>query len=172
MLIALCAAPGAGKSTVQKILHEEFDICPVDDGRVLRDIAIQCFGLTEDQVSTIDGKRSYVQFLNQEWQVRQILGEIGRSLENIFSEHIVPHLTIKKYCLDPNKNYSFGSVRRSQPEYFNEVGGLVVEIVRYGFVPKYDFDEYHGRINLTIDNNGTLDELRSQVISKFKGLLN
>jgi len=172
MFIALCAAPGAGKSTVQQILYEEFGICPVDDGRVLRDIAIQCFGLTEDQVSTIAGKRSYIQFLDQEWQVRQILGEIGRSLENLFSEHIVPHLTVQKYCTDSSKSYSFGSVRRSQPEYFNKVGGLVVEIVRDGCVPKYDFDEYHGRMDLVIDNNGTMDDLRQQIKNKFQGIIN
>jgi dephospho-CoA kinase len=171
MYIALCGAPGAGKTTVQTILKDEFGVEPVDDGRVLRDIAIQCFGLTEDQVYTIEGKRSYINFLDQEWQIRQILGEIGRSLENLFSEHIVPHLTVQKYCTDPSKNYSFGSVRRSQPEYFNKVGGLVVEILRDGCVSKYDFDEYHGRMDLTIENDGTLDELRSQIKTKFQGIL-
>lgn len=171
MFIALCGAPGSGKTTVQQILLEEFGVQPIDDGRILRDISIQCFGLTEEEVTTETGKNSYIEFLGQKWQVRQILGEIGRSLENIFGEHIVPHLTTQKHCADLSKNYSFGSVRRSQPQYFNQIGGLVVEIVKNGCAPKYDFDRYVGKIDLTITNNGSREELRQQIVNKFKGIL-
>ena len=171
MYIALCGAPGSGKSTVQQVLLEEFDIQPVDDGRVLRDIAIRSFGLTEEEVSTTKGKNSYVEIMGDNWQVRKVLGEIGRSLENVFNEHIVPHLTILNQCTDPNKNYSFGSVRRTQPQYFNKIGGLVVEIVKDGCISVYDFDHYYGKIDMIIINNGTRDELREQIVQKFQGTL-
>ena len=167
MHIAICGAPGAGKSTVQKILYDEFSVHPVDDGRILRDIAIQSFGLTEEQVTSEQGKNSYIEFLNQKWQIRQILGEIGKSLENIFSEHIIPHLTIQKHCVNEKHNYSFGSVRRSQPQYFNKIGGIVIEVIRKGCTPKYDFDEYTGKIDFTIINNGTLEELKQQINNIF-----
>ena len=171
MYIALCGSPGAGKSTVQEILSEEFGVIPVDDGAILRDIAVRSFGLDQDHVLTTEGKNSYIEVMGHNWQVRKILGEIGRSLENIFGEAIVPHLTIKKYCIDPNQDYSFGSVRRTQPEYFNQIGGVVVEVIKNGCVSKYDFDHYYGKIDVVVENNGTRDELRQQVVKKFKGIL-
>ena len=40
-LIALCGIPGSGKSEVQRILHQRYNVQPIDDGWPMRDFAIR-----------------------------------------------------------------------------------------------------------------------------------
>jgi len=171
MYIALCGPSKAGKTTVQQILSEEFGVIPVDDGRVLRDMGKLVFGLTEYDVTTHEGKAKKVEILDREWEVKEILGELGKAIEDNFHEFIVPYVTIKNHC-DDDSNYSFGSVRRNQPIFFKNLGGFVLEILREGTEVKYDFDSYDtDSVDVTIANNGTIAELKEKVVRVFGPIL-
>lgn len=162
MLIALCGYPNSGKSTVQTILTEEYGVIPIDDGRALRDIAKITLGLTEDDVTTQEGKTKTVTVLGREMSVRDYLGRIGSALETEFGDWIVPEIHAR--ACDPNKHYSFGSVRRDQGHFYRAQGGLVVEIRRDGAKPLVPADLYDpAPIRYTIFNNGSLEELHEEV---------
>lgn len=142
LFIAIVGAPETGKSTFQEILCERFGVIPVDDGRPLRDAAKSWFGLTEWHVSTQSGKRSTVEIGGKVWTVRDILGRIGDKMEELFGDAFVPTAATQPLRLDPDKIYSFGSVRKSQPRWYKARGGVVVEMVRRGFEPVNGFDRY------------------------------
>jgi len=167
MLIAICGYPNAGKSTVQWILEQEYGVIPVDDGRALRDIARITLGLSEDDVTTRAGKMRPVEVLGQEMCVRDYLGRLGEALENEFGSWIVPEIHVR--TCDPDRNYSFGSVRRDQGQYYRSRGGMVIEVCRMGAVPLVPADEYDpAGIDFTIYNDGSLDELRKAVKGIFE----
>jgi len=171
--IALCGHPKAGKSTVQTILAQEFGYDPVDDGLALRRIGMQHLGLTHDQVFTQAGKAEYVEILGQRWQVREILGELGKKLEDLFGPHIMPFMATRN--LPADGRFSFGSVRKSQGAFFKALGGVVIE-VRNPIAPPspYAFDKFDASlVDQVIDNDAQargleleagLMDLRAKVI--------
>src|SRR4051812_40419106 len=104
-LIALCGHPKSGKSLVQKILLERFDVQPVDDGRALRKFAVDNLGPTWDQVLTQEGKASHIELLGRRWQVREILGELGNRFEAMFGKDVMPFMACQN--LVGRASYSF-----------------------------------------------------------------
>lgn len=139
--IALCGHPKAGKSTVQEILHQNFNVIPVDDGGPLRKIAMEYLGCTYDQVYTQPGKLEYVDILDRSWQVRKILGELGNAFEEKFGGDVIPLMVCNS--LKTPGPFSFGSVRREQGAYYKERGGVVIGIVNPLAEPSpYEFDRF------------------------------
>lgn len=124
--IGLCGNPKAGKSLVQEILQERYGYTPVDDGHVLREFAVEKLGLSWDDVQTQAGKAGYTEILGKNWQNRDILGTLGAQLEDMFGEHIMPFIATRN--LANNGRFSFGSVRKSQGQFYRDQGGLVVEV--------------------------------------------
>jgi hypothetical protein len=59
-LIAFCGYPECGKSMLQNITEELWGYAPRDDARILRDAAKRLYGLSEDDVSTQDGKKRLI----------------------------------------------------------------------------------------------------------------
>lgn len=169
-LIGLCGHPKSGKSEVQRILAEEYGIIPVDDGFVLRKFAVDNLGLTWDDVMTQEGKANYTRILGRDWQNRDILGTLGKKLEDMFGEHIMPMIAVN--ACDPDGFYSFGSVRKTQGHYYNQRGGVVIEVIRPGALPSgYDFDKYdQSAVKRTILNDGSLEDLRVEVIRTIESL--
>src|SRR5687768_10641087 len=92
--IALCGNPLSGKSTAQRLLHNSLGYVPVDDGRPLRDIAVDYLGLTEAQVTTQAGKLETVSLNGRDWIVRDILGEIGNAFEEKFGGDVIPLMAL------------------------------------------------------------------------------
>jgi hypothetical protein len=138
--IGLCGNPKSGKSEVQKILEDSYGVRPIDDGWHLRRIAVDDLGLTWEQVSTQEGKASYVEILGKRWQVRDILGSLGKKLEDLMGEHIMPHMACQGLDLG-DCSYSFGSVRKTQGAYYKARGGIILGIVNPLAGPSmYDFD--------------------------------
>jgi hypothetical protein len=154
LLVGLCGYPKVGKSTVQNILREDYGLIPVDDGRPLRDIGKLLFGLSEEHVTTQEGKASYVEIEGKTWQVRDILGTLGDLFENTFGQQTIPTACIRQsiasWKVQPDESrpyyyrgYSFGSVRKVQGKSYRDAGGEVIEITRAGCGPSgYAFDEY------------------------------
>jgi hypothetical protein len=153
-LIALCGNPGSGKSEAQKFLNNAFGYQPVDDGEALRDFAISHFGLSIKDVYTQEGKDRYTEIANERWQNRNILGTLGKQLEEAFGEHIMPWMATRK--LNPHKRYSFGSVRKTQGAFFKQLGGIVIEIQNPDApASPYEFDRYDQTyVDATIINDG------------------
>lgn len=140
-LIALCGNPGSGKSTVQKILCEEFSYLPVDDGYCLRDFAMRHCGLTHDQVYTQAGKLETVEIAGKKWIVRDFLGQLGNRVEDLMGPMGIPFMAVTSK--NPDHYLSFGSVRRDQGAYYKSLGGIVIEIANPDAGPSaYEFDRY------------------------------
>jgi len=155
--IALCGHPLSGKSTVQGILRDEFNVVPVDDGQVLRKFLMETFGLTQAQVSTQEGKLEKVTILGREWQVRELLGEFGNALEAMFGAHIMPFMAVRSTIGQPATScFSFGSVRRDQGLYYKQLGGLVIGIANpKAKQPKFEFDRFDPAVvDVWINNDG------------------
>tara|TARA_Y100000815_G_scaffold275358_2_gene313057 strand:+ start:597 stop:1148 length:552 start_codon:yes stop_codon:yes gene_type:complete len=139
---ALCGAPESGKSEVQKILHQEFNVRPVDDKRGLRDAAKVLYGLSEDDVSTQAGKKKLITIGSKTKTVREILGELGEYLEENDPLHF-PRMARRMAELNhPGERVSFGSVRMNQGLLFKDEQSLVIEVKRPGFSPRNNFDLY------------------------------
>lgn len=152
--IALCGHPTSGKSTAQTILQEKFDYEPIDDGFPLREFAVNNLGLSWDDVKTQEGKLRRTEILGRDWQNREILGEFGNKLEEMFGENIMPFMSMARTV--PGVNYSFGSVRRDQGKFVQANGGIVIEIVNPLATPsKFEFDSYDASIvNYQVINDG------------------
>lgn len=161
--IALCGLPGSGKSTVQEILRSNHGVYPVDDGWPLRDICVRYLNLSTQQVCSQEGKKEFVDILDKNWQVREILGEMGNRLEAMFGEHIIPFMVTNS--LVGNGPYSFGSCRKSQGWFYKSLGGIVIEVRRPGIAPSpFAFDRFDAdAVDYVIENNGSIEDLPAAV---------
>lgn len=167
--IGLCGDPGAGKTEAQKILQEEFDYRPVDDGHVLREFAVEKLGLSWDDVQTQDGKKRFTEILGKKWQNRDILGTLGKQLEDMFGEEIMPFIATRN--INSKLRYCFGSVRKTQGHFFRREGGLVIQIANPDASPSpYDFDWFDPTAVDIIINNDGLSRFDGDVVSAREDL--
>ncbi len=164
--IALCGNPKAGKSEVQNILLSQYGVTPVDDGLVLREFCVKNLGLTWDDVQTQEGKARHTTVLDKHWQNRDLLGTLGKQLEDMFGEHIMPYIATRR-CADGH-SYSFGSVRKTQGQFFREAGGVVVGIRNPVAAPSgFDFDKFdESLVDYWIHNDA-----QSRGLSRLEGLM-
>lgn len=140
--IAICGYPNSGKTTIQNIMKEKYGVIPVDDGGVLREIAMKYFSLSWADVHTQEGKLNHTTICGKKWQNRDILGTLGNKLEEMFGDQALPWLTLNRLNIQPGQLYSFGSVRKNQGITYKKAGGIVIEMVRPGCSPNYEFDKY------------------------------
>lgn len=195
MIVALCGYPKSGKSTVQEILSRRFGLVPFDDGRVLRQHCMELFGLTEEDVTTQEGKARVTEIQGVKWENRKIIGEYGNALESLFGPLTVPNWALKtvfehwenrpeevrpggRFHLRDNglptvMGYSFGSVRREQGKAYRAAGGFVIEILREGIAPTGNiWDEYDRRlVTHTFYNDMAMDELEEAFCRFFESIL-
>lgn len=169
-IIALCGFPQAGKTTVQKILADLYDVVPLDDGLPLREIAVQYLGLTHEQVTTQEGKAKTVDLNGTPWIVRDVLGQIGNALEEKFGGDVIPLMAVNRFGLDdpagPNRHQSvsFASVRRQQGWFWRKRGALVIEVRRPGAGMGAEFNRYDAHAaRYTLDNSGSEADLAEDV---------
>lgn len=149
--IVLCAQPQAGKSLAQDLLKNLHGYQAVDTGGPLRKIAVDHLGLTWDQVTTQEGKASFVEILGKRWQVRDILGELGKRLEEMFGTDILAFMATSSL---PEGRYSFVA-RRDQAHFYKSRGGLVIGL-RNPIVETspYDFDQFdESAVDIWITND-------------------
>ncbi len=179
-LIALCGAPGSGKTTTQRLLTELFGIEPVDDGDIIRRHVMDLTGLTPDDVYSQEGKLRHVTVFGKKWQVRQLLGEYGNLVEALLGDEAIPEIAIRSVLRQnvtpsgqfwgDNKSpngYSFGSVRRQQGAAYKRAGGVVVEVLSgLKEASEWEFDSYdRSLVDFTIHNPGTsLEGLRRAIL--------
>lgn len=185
-LIALCGAPGAGKSEVQQYLQQHYGVMSVDDGSPLRDFAVRHLGLSTWDVTTQDGKASLRNFPGGRYMlVREALGELGNRIEEVFGPDAIPAMAVNwamrdaksrntapGYMGGPEFVYCFGSVRRQQGSFYKRHGAVVVEIKRPGHEPVNEFDRYDASLaDFTINNDSTLEALNARIEFHFGPML-
>ncbi|MCK1543400.1 hypothetical protein IVB12_15900 [Bradyrhizobium sp. 179] len=163
--IAFCGIPKSGKSLVQEILLQNYGVQPVDDGAILREIAIKHFGASQAQVETQEGKATLAHWPNGDAMIdvatgqhmtwRQVLGQLGNRLESLFGKYVMPMTACARLGNQPGP-FSFGSVRRDQGRYYQQHGGIIVEIVNPQAQPTgNEFDTYDASIcDYRIMNDG------------------
>lgn len=140
-LIALVGLPGSGKTEVQRLLETRHGAVLVDDAWPMRQFAIRHLGLAFDDVTTASGKSRSTEICGRVWGHRVLLGQIGRKLEELFGEDILPWIATRD--LKPEESYVFASVRMGQPWFYRRLGGVVVEVVNpLVTAPAYAFDDY------------------------------
>lgn len=151
-LICLVGNPQAGKTLVQEILQRDYGVIPVDDGHPLRDFAMRHFGLSQDDCYTQAGKKRTTEICGVEWENRKILGELGAALEKTFGDFIMPWMATRALC--GNQTYSFGSVRRDQPLFYDDKGAVIIEIQNPSARPTgNEWDEYNDScVDYVIEN--------------------
>lgn len=169
-IIALCGYPKVGKSTVQKILADLYDVVPLDDGLPLREIAVSYLGLTHEQVATQEGKAETVDINGTPWIVRDVLGQIGNAFEEKFGGDVIPLMAVNRFGLDRTgsierrQSVSFASVRRQQGWFWRRRGALVIEVRRPGAEMGAEFNAYDPvAAHCAILNDGSLDDLSERV---------
>jgi hypothetical protein len=158
-LIALCGNPDSGKSTAAELLRDHYGYEIADDGAPARQIAMDYFGLSHDQVYTQAGKLEFIPINNRRWQVRDVLGQLLNVFEHTFGMDIVPQMVMRGF--DPEKRYVMPSVRRNQGLYWRAQGALVIEVVNPAAPPSpYEFDAFNPEaVQERVNNNGLFREL-------------
>lgn len=169
LLIALCGAPGSGKTEIQRILNKYFGIMPIDDGYPLRLLAVSGLGVSMDDCLSQDGKAKRVALGSRNEEIRWWLGEFGKALESHFGENIIPEMALeatRRLKIDSDTmGFSFGSVRRNQARVYTNAGGFVFYVERPMKSGLYDFDKniYIPDDAILIKNDGMLDDLHTKV---------
>lgn len=161
IMIGLCGRPRTGKGQVRSVLESRCGFRWVDTKQPLVDAAIALTGLQRNEYTSQDGKDSEYKGI----QLRKVMGEIGKSVEELFGENHLVNLAIERErngC-GPKTRLVFDALRRNQPIDFP---GYVVEVVSdRGIDTGYDFDEYSkDKIDYTIYNNGSLGDLERNII--------
>lgn len=166
-LIALCGAPLCGKSEVQRVLHQRFNVQPIDDGWPLRDFAIRHCGARILDVVTQAGKAQVFEFPGGKRMVmREFLGEFGNAVEAILGPDAIPAMALNAVKRERGTfpGFSFSSVRRKQGCYLKKQGVKIVEVTRPGVKVVYDFDKYDRKcVDITIENTGSVEDLEAAV---------
>jgi hypothetical protein len=144
--IAICGNPTSGKTEVSKILQRKYGFTELDSGRPLREIGMNYFGLTRDQVYTQAGKLEFVEILGKRMQVREFLGEVGNRFEEMFGAEVsayMVHQSISPAILKSGRSFVDASCRKSQGYYWQRQGAAVIEVTSPTAGPsKYKFDLY------------------------------
>lgn len=180
--IALCGQPGHGKTTVQNLLFDRFEVEPIDDGQVLREATAALTGADLDDLQTQEGKTGLFTICGQELQRRDFLGWLGNCMEGRFGTGFMPEQAMRiaeeaageALALYGHRvvAFSFGSVRKDQGRHYKARGGAVIEVVdpRKPTSP-YDFDQYdRSLVDFTILNDGDLDDLERSVVAAIHAL--
>jgi hypothetical protein len=167
VLIALCGAPGCGKSEVQRYLHQRYNVQPIDDGWPMRDFAVRHCGARLLDVVTQAGKAQTYSFPGGKvMTMREFLGQMGNAIEAILGPDAIPAMALEAIKRERGQfpGFSFSSVRRKQGIYLKKHGAKVVEVVRKGVKVINEFDQYDRRCaDITIENNGSVEDLEAAV---------
>jgi len=179
-LIGICGHPLHGKTTVQNMIERAFEAHSIDTGDFLRQKAVELFKLSWEDVSTQEGKLRVLGIDPQgnDVTVRKLLGDLGKLYEARFGRDYVTQVAIEKADAIgqayPGTIVTLGGVRMTQGQAVQKAGGFMIEVVdpRKPRSP-HDFDQYDPRfIDAHILNDGTLDNLRANVVRIVNSLVN
>ena len=190
MLIGICGLIGSGKDTVAQNLIDNHNFVKISFADKLKDAVASMFSWDRD---LLDGKtdksRAWREQVDQYWTQetgreitpRLVLQEFGTEcMRDGFYDGIWVSLTKKHIIDNPNTHFVIPDVRfPNEAKMLYEVGGQVWRVKRgqdpiwfriyqdVGVEPKdvhaSEWAWAHTKFTHTIDNNGTLLDLKSQV---------
>ena len=167
--VAICGWPKSGKDEVARMLEDEFNGVVVDDGAILRETLPILLGIDPMLPYSQNGKATRVSVGDRSEQVREGLGELGNWLEDRYGPYIMPIRAMQTAQeKHPDANfYIYPSVRKEQGRAYKMAGGVVIEVARPGVGDSgNEFDCYDRKlVDITLTNDGTLDDLRALVKS-------
>lgn len=171
MIIGITGRMQHGKDTLAKMIKEikkEYQIIHFADP--LKDMCKRYFGLSQEDVNTSEGKKRYNEF----WGMtnRQILQKIGTdAMRNGFCFDV--WCKIMELRLNKSNNLIIPDVRfNDEAKLILNKGGIIIKIERNIENESIEHVSEKGinisLVTLSIDNNGTLEELKE----KTKELIN
>lgn len=164
VVLGLCGFPGAGKTEVRKILHNNHGFEVVNSKAIIYDLAARVTNLTEDHFSDPALKEG----LFNDVPHRKIAAHLGYAIEDLFGPTYLVTEALRKHRVSarPSKNFVVDSLRMSQPVLLQEKL-MVIEVISkkvdsHIFMP-YDQYEAPVRQKFVISNNGTIGDLEIEV---------
>lgn len=165
-IIGFCGHPQHGKTTAQNYLKREFGVTKLDDSHELRVLSMYAFGLTEEEVTSQEGKSSLIPAYGKIITVREAMGLLGKEYETKYGDNYWIERAIQNMTIDGP--VSFGSIRMSQGRAVKDAGGIVVCINDSRKMNSdNDFDQFDlDLIDYTVHNSGSIEqfELALQVL--------
>lgn len=174
-IIGICGYPGHGKSTAQSFLTH-LGVEARDDAEVLRRRVMQEYNLTEEDVTTQEGKLRIVQGIGGDLTtIRKLLGDYGQIHgETPHGPNYWVEQAIQKVVDDGVSHpVSFASLRRSQCSAVKDVGGFVIAVHDPSKpISEHHFDQYdYDPIDVMIFNEGSLEDLNWMIFDSVKDYL-
>lgn len=170
IVIGLTGKARAGKDTVARMLVHNFGLSRLSFAESLKEAAYKVFGFDPD----LDGPDK--EQVDPYWKMspRQIWQDFGQCLKGQFGaglwirslQHQYGHLLAVRPCVITDVRFDFEAswIR-------DELGGVIWQITRPDTSPVRDHVSERGvsphLIDVSICNDGTLDDLRSQVCSLY-----
>ena len=193
MIIGICGLIGSGKGTVADILVNTHKFKKISFADKLKDGVASVFGWDRKMLEgDTDESRQWRELKDDFWSnetqmevtPRLVLQLFGTDcMRNGFDDGIWVSLVKKELLDNPGRNYVIPDVRfANEVDMIRDVGGEVWEIKRGpdpqwlieyetdGKEPKVHASEWKwikSKKDLVIENDGTLDELSNQVLSRL-----
>jgi dephospho-CoA kinase len=157
MIIGLCGYPTVGKSAVADILVRDHGYDILETKEILRDIT----SLITRCPSHLMKETGFKNLPYQRRTQREIMGEIGKTLEELFGADYLLRRALHREATAGRKLVIDG-LRRDQALFFD---GIVLEVVSDRVSgASYDFDEYNKtKIDYTLNNSGTISDLEAEI---------
>ena len=172
--VAICGAPGSGKSTVAKILTELYGAVSIDDGYILRKACAVLYSQPVNNFTTQEGKQLITNVCGQDYTNRELLGDLGTVLENFYGDQFMPEQALRQadcwtgVTMEKPPFFVFPSVRKNQGKSYLARGGMVLEIIRPGYEALKEFDKYDtSLVDFYLTNDGDLAALERRVVALF-----
>lgn len=172
--VALCGAPGSGKTSVAEFLALRYDAKIVDDGMVLRRACSVLYQTPLSDFVTQEGKTTLREVCKGVWKSnRQLLGDLGNMLESEHSEQFMPEAAVRSCDLTSSTPFFlFPSCRKTQGITYRTLGGIVIEVARPGYTITHDFDRWdRDLVTHRIDNCGDLEYLQRATAMLFDQIM-
>lgn len=178
-IIAVCGAKRAGKDTIANILCDKYGYKHIKIAQKLKDICKILFSFTDDQLET-DIKED----IDRRWNIspRQAMQFIGTEVMQYQIQHLLPgvdrnfwmHSIIKEIDANPELRYVISDLRfLHEAKMLREKDAVIIKVCRDRagdtHIDNHVSELEYIKINhdLLIKNNGTVDNVVSQIESFF-----
>lgn len=192
MIIGIIGKAGAGKDTVAEMIIEEYSISKtnVSDSKIKRPVSYRPFNIAKfadglkRSCAAITGLQSDYFYDRSNYgyviyslgiTVRELMQKVGTGLRETVDKDIWVKTALMK-CAQ-NLNYVFTDVRfPNEVEAIRNLGGMIIHIIRNDYedeslkseesknhISETALDNYPINANITVLNNGDLEDLRKMV---------
>lgn len=173
--ICLCGYPNSGKSTVARILSENFNTTEIDDSKIFREATIALHGVDHNDPYSQEGKLKKYNINGKEISVRELMKDIGVFTIATYGKEYKPLRAIEQTKGSNEEDvFVFSSVREDEAKVYKDSNPdtLVIEIKRPDCKPIVNADNYNlSYIDETLYNDSTLEDFEQKVNNYFLNIL-